>query len=413
MKRRLSLLLAAILLLSLTACGEKNPVKESETENPTSTFATTESTEPPEDTPTVSSTPSTTPSEETAPSEPVKTALDMSRISNAYRYSNGYTFIKLDGSYANTYCIDKSGNIIFTLPKNYVLTYGFHNGIAMLDDGVENYICDTEGNLTTASDLGVTTIRNHFGIEEIMFEAGYILVEVVESDFTGSTTKLGVLNSSLEYIVKPSAELYEKYTNEYQYRFFEFYDGYLFTFDEDYKNNKYLDFHTGNEKTGIKELMQKIDIEYESDFWEKHGNRYYDKRYGKEHITIDLTENEETLWKISAFSEGTAYLEFRVGSGSNEEAFFTIIGENGQFKFEPVKLKSTNYSITQDKGIYMIRTDTKNGPGFIRTIEIFDATGKLGEMQIRTSESAILADNTILVTGENYSFYNLSCEPLF
>ena len=411
MQRYLALLLIAILLLSLAGCSAKTPINESETQEATSNTNSAETLK--ENTPSISSSPSTPSNEEPTPSEPVETKLDMSRISSAYRYSNGYTFVKLDDSYASTYCIDKSGNIIFTLPRNYSLSYGFHNGIAILDDGIDNYICDTEGNLTSAIDLGVTKIRDDFEVEQIMFEAGYILVEVVESDFTGSKTKLGVLNSSLEYIVEPSAELYEKYTNEYQYRFFEFYDGYLFTFDEDYQTDKYLDFHTGKEESGLKELMQNLVINYESDFWEKNGCRYYDKRYGKDYITIDLSENEDTLWKNSLFSEGTAYLEFRVGSGSNEEAFFTIIRENGQFNFEPIKLKSTNYSITQDKGVYMIRTDTKNGPGSIRTIEIFDTSGKLGEMEISSSETAILSDNAILIIGENHRFYDLSCEPLF
>lgn len=325
-------------------------------------------------------------------------------------FSEGLAFVRVDGIENETHCIDKQGNIVFTLEGIFGYEIGFHNGLALIRSGVSdaNCLCTTEGELIYAEDLGATSILMDYGDSDI-FADGYIFLEKVTTDFTGSVYEMAILNSKLETIVEMSETLHECYSSN-SYRS-NYYDGYL------YWDDKYLDLRTGIEAEGKAELYSKITPHYESDFWgwDHRNHIVYDSRFEDEsdqNVMIDLSEYSETLSGNVTFDHGYAYLCFDPG----EKAFFTLLGEDGTFAYEPIESNALNDGypdVISDDNTFLVYGHNQ------RIIETYDTTGKIAEMTIdNVNVSVTISDGVIQIfAGEygdmRYYFYSTDLKPLF
>ena len=334
--------------------------------------------------------------------------IDPTAISNAMPFSEGYAFVHLNKDLSKEYCIDKQGNIIFTLDVGVAYeTTGFYNGICAYGSAWDEMsICDKTGKITTAEDLGGTRIpmltRNQ-GMTDA-FRGGYFFVEKTETTFADSVTKMAIFNSKLEKIVDFSEELAEIYGNCYRS---EYYYGYLVS-----STYEVLDLSTGKLVEDVEGLIDKVEIEHASDLWYYKDGGYYNKFFDTETPKIDLSEYSETLGTASDFKDGEAYLVFN----SNNINFFTILLDNGDFAFEPVQLEGTSVSVAREAGKYVVAT---SGAGEIK-LQIFDKNGVQSEAVLDSNlrTTIEIQDGVILVrVNDNlkasYEYYNLDLTKLF
>ena len=175
-----------------------------------------------------------------------------------------------------------------------------------------------------------------------------------------------------------------------------------------------LDLRTGKIIPISNELLESINIAYPSDFWKYSRNAYFDILTGSNLPVIDLTKHAATLSTASEFENGEAYLIFR----SNNVIFFTILLENGEFAFEPIKIEGSSISVKRSEGKYVVMA---SGQGQV-DLYTFDKNGKIAEIKDIAASNARfsceIAENVILVdafTGDSisYTYYNLDLTPLF
>lgn len=424
-KRWLCLILTLVMLTgSFCGCGDdETSIRDDDNDERSSSTTAPKDQDPtdPDAEPTDPITDPSNPDEPSAPStdsgEQTNT-LDMSRISDAGDFSEGLAFIRLDDSYEKTYCINKKGEVVFTLEGNYQCGT-FHNGYAFVYDSPEYnvtnvYLCDTEGNLTSPADLGATSFVRVPYISGSQpyhcFFGDYILVIHTNSTFTGSTDELGILNCDLEYIVEPSAKLFDLYQNYYKHSNTKYYDGYL------YRDGRYLDLRTGQEGTDLNNMYAEMNIQFQSDFWNFSSTKYIDQRNNS--TAIDLSQYKETLDKAGSFENGTASLLFRSESATGVKYYFTIIDEDGQFKFDPYELPYATYSIYTDKNNYLLVKKTNTREGYTLSMYLFDESGIVAQVEKEyngTYSFVSITDDVIRVNtfGNGNYFYTLDFEPLF
>ena len=418
-RKWLSLLLALILLIGiLCGCGSNDStLRDDDDDDDRRPSASTPQNEPtdPINIPTTPRTP-TEPVIPDAPSTP-SSKIDMSKISEANDFSEGLAFVKLSDIKDKTFCINKDGEIIFTLEGNYNCGT-FHNGIAFVYDvmqygKVDVLICDETGKLTSASDLGATafvTIPYLYGAQSYDCHFGdYILVEKTTSTFAGSTDELGILNCDLEYVVEPSEGLFKLYRNYYKNQLTAYCDGYLIL------DHRYLNLRNGEEGDDIEQMYQNIQLQNQSDLWTYKNSKYIDIR---DNVTkIDLTQYEETLYRVGSFENGTAPLLFRSVGASGYQYYFTILGEDGQFAFDPQPI-SSEYSIIRENNTYLLWNKTNTREGFNLSILLFDENGILEQYETEFSGSycfVSLSDQIVRIdpyNGQNF-YYTQDFEPLF
>lgn len=414
-KQWLSLLLTLVLFISiLCGCdGNGSTLRDDENDDDRPTASTPKEDPPVPTDPTVP----TDPDNPDVPSQPTN-KINMSQISDTNDFSEGLAFVKLDGSREKTYCINKKGEIVFALDGNYNCGT-FHNGIAFIYNSMQYgvtdvYICDTEGNLTSPADLGATSFMTApFSTSAQSYDCfcgDYILVSKTTSTFAGSTYELGILNCDLEYIVEPSVELSELYTNHYKTRSTKYYDGYL------YQDDRYLNLRTGEEGFDLQTMYSSILIQNPSDMWNHQDHVYKDERDNS--IQIDLTQYDETLYRAGAFENGTAPLIFRSEGASGYQYFFTILGEDGQLLFDPYTL-SAEYSIVREGNTYLLWIKHNTREGYKLSMLLFDESGmqKQYEAEFPGSQCFIsMADDVIRIntyTDGGYFYYTKDFEPLF
>lgn len=356
----------------------------------------------------------TNPSENTNEGVTGDDKIDLSKITYSTTFSEGYAFVNLDKDLSKEYCIDKQGNVIFVLNVGvHGTTTGFHNGINLFGTDWQKYaLCDKTGKIITAEDLGGTNIlfwtsepAQNYAISDA-FAAGYFFVEKNETTFESSTTKAAIFNSKLEKIADFSEELYANYE---KFMTGEYYDGYL------YKDlSEAFDLRTGKVVPASNELLESINIAYPSDFWKHSGNAYYDVLSGSNIPVIDLTKHAETLSYASDFKCGESYLIFR----SNNVLFFTVLLENGEFAFEPIKIEGSSLSVKRSEGKYAVMA---SGHGQV-DLYTFDKSGKLAEIKNIANKNARLtlemAENVIIVeafdgAATTYKYYNFDLTLLF
>lgn len=221
MKKTIALILAMLLLLSMTACGAENnsqsysePYETGtyEPEPETAEYESPEESESPDDT----INPDTT---EDIPEEVVPTLADMA-LTNFSFYSDGVawaTSLDADGQ-ERTHAVDEAGNILFTLEEQPFYTSDFYDGVAFYrvslkgqysysDSNKNEYLCyevivDKQGNelYRTEFDDQNQTWEHIFG-----FDDGRFLVVQYTSGITEADYSFSVMDTHCETISGPVA----------------------------------------------------------------------------------------------------------------------------------------------------------------------------------------------------------------
>lgn len=332
--------------------------------------------------------------------------IDADTINDSHYFSEGLAFVHLKNDITKTYCINKNGEINFTLGGYYYDITGFHNGLAVLEDLQYNtlFLCDTSGKLIMAEDLGATAIWKDKLYA--MFIDGYIPI-IRTSD---STNALSIIDSNFSTLVDFSQELYVFFKNKLPY--YEYYGGYLYHFGYD----SYLDLRTGAEHEGLANMYAELKPKYESDMWQQHRKEYlYDVRYkndGKENIVLDLTKYKDTLYNSSGFENGLASIMFRTKDPDvGYKTYFTILREDGTFCFEPIELfEGEAYNLTLRSGDSFLVNITSYDHSSVRFIT-FDKNGKIAESDQLIGAYNYFSDDVLITEGNHY--YSLNLEPLF
>lgn len=399
MKKTLALILTALFLLSCSACGDNTP--STNTPNP--------------------STGSSNESSPAMPSTDTESIIGQKLYATSV-FSEGYCFVTVEDYDGPIHCIDKNGNIRFQVEKPYRVAHTFSNGLAVLYNTGDVVLCNTEGKITKPEDLGGTSfvIDCTLGREEIhhtveMFKDNYIFVERITTDYTGSKYELAVIDNELNFILDYSEQLYQIYNAPYTYGGCKYYDGYLYVYGE-----RYLNLRTGEEVTdNFDNFFSAITIEYDSDFWKYRqptSSKKYIYDYKTDSIVLDLSQHE-TLSDVGSFCNGIAPLIFHTPSANGLSYYFTLIGEDGVFKFDPVQLKGDFCRIRESNGKYIITTAEPNGMyDFTCYHTVFDETGLLAEAPeaLSTTNEITFSDNVIIAyTGNTYEFFNADFSPLF
>lgn len=328
-------------------------------------------------------------------------------------FSEGLAFVELSNDKGRTYCIDKKGNIVFRLDiKLSAMGYiyaTFINGLAYVNVG----LCDKTGKVTRPEDVGATNF-----IYVSTLRAGYILAEVIESDYSSTTKKLGVLNTKFEWTVEPTENLYNEFSNKYGSLAIstasitsDYTVGDLFYCSD---LNKILNLKTG-EVINDKEKIGEID----SSLWVLGANftqytGYYLPGEGsdlsEDRLVLDLTKNG-VVCSATNFVDGKAAIVYH--NASANKYYVTMIDDQGKHLFEPVE---TKYKSVENDGKYILVTED-------RCAEAFDDSGeKLGKIDFSTdlnkSYSFYFNDGIVLLragSGYNYTcyYYNVDFTPLF
>lgn len=357
-------------------------------------------------------------------------------------FSEGKAFIRGDLLTNSSFkCIDKKGNILFEIPQSSAdaVIFGFHNGIAAVKPvgGVsgEVKLYDDKGKEISPETVGGTYflgITDIYGIYEKMYKDGYIFVIKNTTDFTGSVSELGIVNSKMEMLVDFSEEFYKKYA--YFNNSYDYYDGlYIRKIKKDdeiyvytalnLKNGKETEYSTLEELYKSENIVRRA-----SDDWVAATNGY---KNGNGELVLDLSQYTNAFF--GDFVNGLAYVTFKVQESTGKaKYYFTVIDETGKFKFEPVELKGDlNYSgytgyqypdvvdklvtrMDEDSienseyyGKFIVTT-IMNGNKILTT---FDMNGKVAEKEVGKwyndfmSDELVVGDGLIISKIENSSTY--------
>lgn len=321
------------------------------------------------------------------------------KITASSKFSDGKAFVSINGDHSKTYCIDKTGTILFELDMADRIMIDqiydvFVNGYAFIGNG----ICDESGKVTLPEDVGAT--RFH----DIALSGGYILAEKVSSSFNGSKKELGVMNTSFEWVVEPSEQLYEAVSDSlphlYRSESSYYIDGFIY-FD---KNHCYMNVRTGEilktAPTSILNEKLKFDtIGYK--------NIYRD-------TIIDLSEYS-TLTAGTKFENGKAVIRFHNSDVGKE--YFTVIDKDGNFAFEPVEIKldMINWVYVDDE--YVLFKDQLFGSDV--NLVCYNFKGEIvGEFNTLKFSSVDINDGIIVFRSRNYYsfetyYFNPDFSPLF
>ena len=304
--------------------------------------------------------------------------IDMTKITEMVSYREGLAFAELDDDISKSYCIDKEGNILFTLDIMVgSQNLGFYNGIAVFGGSFESvWICDKEGKITTPEDLGGDTILIDPSLSSRasneFFKAGYFFVKKTTTTFEGSKDEAALYNSKLEKLHDFSEELYSIYE---EFLVSACYGGYLYEYNG-YEEPSIFDPVSGKKVANVSEFLEDFDLENPSDMWYWEADGIYDIFGSSEIPVIDMSKYSETLYYITDFENGVAGVAFE----SADKYFFTIMKEDGSFCFEPIELGGTSANITYSGGKFMVATSRV----YDYIFETFDASGKIGSLTVDT-----------------------------
>lgn len=258
--------------------------------------------------------------------------IDVSNISRFTEFSNGRAFLKYKDD-ANTYCIDKTGKVLFSLEGCNINNFAKFNGkLAMIEtSSYQEYIlCDEKGKIYKAEDFGASRIVLEQDIHKQAFLDGYIIMERREESYTGTKIELCVLDSDLNTLVPFSSDLN---VNGYDY-----YDGYIF-----YLDNTFLDLRTG------KLVTDSAQINVSAPLLTYFSNGSYSQRY--EHLQGGDIYNAITGEVVGTVegSESISSISFKGDVGlaiyyTDNGIWFNAIAQDGTAKFEPIKANVTDAS---------------------------------------------------------------------
>ena len=355
-------------------------------------------------------------------------------ISYGSPFSEGCAFVQIGGDKSVTYCINKTGEIVFELVGDYSVERDYNAGLAILnsDDGI--CICNMEGKLTTAEDLGASEIYlldNSYINSRYKYAKDqdvYIALKRTTTDYRGSVDEAAIINSKFEVVVDYSQELFQeikKFKNSY------YYDGFLFhttNFEKEIKT--YLDLRTGVVYEDGTEFFSKINLKHKSDFWlPEDSQAYYDIRT-KNGTVLDLSEYDDTI-SLGYFEDGYATVIFNIQESNGKiRSFFTLLTENGSFSFEPIEIKNDdnvarNYSsevVQEGSSVVIIKVEEKLNQAKLQTrLFSINKDGIIAELVIDGGSYTdyTLSDGVLMRAAwdkdlhRTYTYYNLNLSPLF
>jgi len=227
-------------------------------------------------------------------------------------FANGLALVNYEG-HDYTYCIDKEGYVVFKIEKQNELSTAIDAKESIQGDFVyfiqSKSVYDIKGNLLKPEDYGVTRFY------ECGLANGHLFASVIESNFEGSTKKLGVMNNKFEWIVQPTEELFNAFfandTLNYLYlgsHGFVYRDGVYY-----YDSRKYcLNIKDG---TLSKYELEISDIE---------GIITYE----------ELREKYPTLYQVTNFIDGKAAILFL--NKDTNIFYVSMVDEKGQLLFNPI-----------------------------------------------------------------------------
>ena len=430
MKKIFLVFIATIILLSLSACRDKSNEKSDKKKDTNNTgiwdnWLNSNNSEKPKDN--------------------IETKRN---ITYASGYCNGLMFVQYDNLQDTTYCIDKNGNIVFTLNGNYSCVIGFYNDIAAVQelDSKEIFLCDITGSLTDAEDVGGTAyMLDSSVLSTNMFIDGYIPVKKTTTTYKGSFDYLGIIDPELNIITSYNAEFYLYFKNkidkakEYGY-IIDYYSGCIFEIHGS-QFYGYVSLRSGKYSLELPDMLSEIEVEYESDMWftkktsssENFGIydmfHYYtprqldaDKHYGWYDPIISLSDYYNSLNGLE-FNNGIAPAIFNVNDSNTGDAFFfTLIKANDEydsisFYFEPVNLQCMSaIKVYESNEKYLIETEVYEGHLDKNKYFLFDTQGKIAEYNLNTGEivPSLFSDDVIIVYDDGkYYPYTLDFKPLF
>ncbi len=245
-------------------------------------------------------------------------------ISSTTGFSDDVALVTEKDDPNTLYCINKNGYIIFKTEIDgncyTALNFGkFRDGITVTD---HNTVITKKGDVITAEKLGCDVLYR----SSLMY--GCVLAEKTNAD---GIKLLGVLDTSLKWIVEPSAMYYSEFT-DYLPLFAStdsFYhgskDGYVYIFE----TNCWFDIKNGT-------IVTELPSESTSDLWQLNpaNNVYYD-RNGK--ISLRLGIYNEIIQTYN-FNNGICVLRFKDKDGTEK---MVAINEKGDEFFEPVAFDSS------------------------------------------------------------------------
>lgn len=434
MKKLLSLILAALMLFSITACNTIQNISGSDSENTQNTVNNNESADfniPSNNIPSDSSTSNS------------NDALKIGKIVDGYHEGLMFTENTTTMAMHPISCIDKTGKTVFSIEASYIIS-GFHNGLAFVMQE-KAVLCDKTGKIITAQELGGTFFDSY---NPEIFEDGYILVNKTTTSFQGSVNEMAVFNSNLEKIVDFSSDLYNWYNNDYHYGRTGYYNGYLF---DRGITGSVLDLRTGERSQNLAVWVENMELKNETDFWlagerwngvfsTANGEIYfiYDKRdylsSSEYHPVItpvlDLSQAGGRIRSKNqigtGFVDGYAALVFEVmDSEVGERHYFTILGKDGNYCFEPVEIAGLIDEIKTENGIFVLSIVPRNRNETTYYIEVYDISGRIGVKEYQKSATNVwsfdfdISDGVIFIQYDDYNtkewigVYKTDMQPLF
>ena len=396
MKRILVLLLSVALALSMAACAtapeqdNKDKVSSENNSKPVDQDANPQPDEPPVD-------------QKPEDDEPEVTYQKLEgKITGASVFNDGYALVCVNGNENTTYCIDKKGNIIFQIDKDFAVSGTIYQKIENGHLSTTEGIYDMTGKLTRPEDVSASQFY------DVAFSGGYILVEKVTADYSSTKKEIGVMNFAYEWVVEPSEEIYTAIEKDLSHltamnHQSYYYEGYIYFAYSDC----YLNVTTG-------EILETIGQNAPSTEW-----TYSSKgKFGdiKGNVMLDLTVHDNIkLISGTKFVNGKAPVMFY-----NAEAktwFFTLVDEEGNFQFEPVQVKDMSVvnKVIYD-GRYVLVSDHSYAEN---RIQCYNAQGELvGTYYNQTSVRSDLNEGVILIssganTNPKREYFNPDFTPLF
>lgn len=306
-------------------------------------------------------------------------------ISVGSPFTEGLAYVQYKSYPDVTYCIDKSGNVIFKLDDTFDLkileSYNymkFENGLSLT---FHNYICDSKGNVTHPEDVGVTNFYN------VAFGGKYILADVVVSSFDSSSQKMGVMDFSFNWIVEPTEEIYDAFyertiVSANNYSFYTYYEDFL------YHDDLCLNLKTG-------EITDNVDVPVSSeDFISRQ----------------ELADKYATMSRISAIVNGKAAIFFY--NQDTEKSYVSVIDNKGNLLYTPTEI-GINIGRYEFDGENIVIADAPWGSEI--KLEAINSKGNCTAFNTKTlpytSHTWTLQDGVILI--DNKYYYDINFDPLF
>ena len=326
-------------------------------------------------------------------------------ITAASVFSEGLAFVTMQENEEITYCINQEGYIVFELDVAAgvlgEIRGTFVNGLALIDGG----LCDKTGKITYPEDVGATAFS------DLALDGNYIIAERITSDYNSSKKELGVMNTSFEWVLEPTEELYIATggISDIPLNTSCFYNNGWFYFDE---TKKYLNLSTG-------EISEAVNQALPSKQWRGYDNSFYDY---DGNVMLDLSRyNTLQLASycnfVNGFINGKAPVRF-INTETNKY-YFSLIDEQGELLFEPVE--TIKFDAFDYDGEHILVIDYMLNP---KEIQCFDTQGNLlGQINLDTISKnkaweCTVSDGIICLSAGynfNYTCYYLKTDmsPLF